>query len=89
MPELTQQQIDEMRAALAAYDAQVAQAKSAQDAEFVAPLKAIINSKAYKAVADQLTALIDTYKDDFYIHAHLNAIVTAMPNLVHEIERRA
>ena len=84
----TEKQIEKMRATIDAYDQRRSEQERAEMLENLEPLAAIVHSEAYQNLMDNLANLAPNFKDDFYIHAHLHAIVTAMPHLLGEIGRR-
>jgi hypothetical protein len=82
----TPAEIEEMRATVAAADAEAAEVKRlAKEAKFE-PLKTALDTDAARAFYAKLDALRTAYDDDEYsenanIRAHLNATLTGLPGL--------
>lgn len=84
----TKMTIEKMRAAVEAHDAEVIAQQEAEKTAYLAPAVDLVESDAFKAIADMLAAIGEHYADDLNIAVHLNCLTTAMPNLVGELQRR-
>ena len=77
----TADQIEAMRAEVAAYDAdQAAAAQAAKDAHLL-PARNLAASAAYLKVQSDLAALQSEYADDASINVHTDALALIMVNL--------
>ena len=81
--------VEQMRAAVEAHDAEVAAKRAADQAAYLQPLVDVVETDAFKDIAQKLAALAPQYKDDFHIAAHLNGLASIMPNLAAELARQA
>lgn len=81
MADYTPEQIEEMRAAVAAADAAKYEAAAAARAAYLAPVKALCESAAFREVANTLTSIRGDYADDGNLAVHVNALEEIMPRL--------
>lgn len=82
MAEYTEEQLAEMRAAVAADDARRAQeARDKRDA-YIKPVRDLIDGPEYAAVLTGLRDIKAHYADDDFLSVHVNALAEIMPRLV-------
>lgn len=81
MADYTPEQIEEMRAAVAAADAAKYEAAAAARAAYLAPVKTLCDSAAFREVASTLTSIKANYADDGNLAVHVNALEEIMPRL--------
>jgi hypothetical protein len=77
----TPEQIEEMRAAVAAADAKKAEEAAAIHAAYLAPVKTLCESAAYREVAITLQTIVADYVEDNSLNIHVNALAEIMPRL--------
>lgn len=82
----TPEQIEEMRAAVAAADAETAEAERLEKKAFFEPLKTALDNERGRSFYNSLVPLANAFDGDEYpenasIRAHLEAIVNILPNL--------
>lgn len=82
----TPEQIEEMRAAVAAADAEVAEAERLEKEAFFEPLKSALDNERGRSFYNSLVPLANAFNGDEYpenasIRVHLDAIVNILPNL--------
>lgn len=76
----TPAEIEQMRADVAAYDAEKAEADRLAREAYMAPLKGIATSDCYRDLYANLLATQDAYRDDANIAVHYTALLSVMPN---------
>lgn len=81
MADYTPEQIEEMRAAVAAADAAKAQAAAEARAAYLAPVKTLCESAAFREVVDALETIKSDYVEDDNLNIHVNALAEIMPRL--------
>lgn len=77
----TSAEIEEMRAAVAAADAEVAAQRAADRAAYIQPLADLVASPAWAEVRDRARAMRPDYADDSAIAVHLNPLADFMTRL--------
>jgi len=80
-PTYTEEQLDEMRVAIAADDARKAAEGQAKRDAYMPPLKALLNSDCYRDTLEALKDLAANHQDDGSLSIHVNALAEIMPRL--------
>lgn len=86
MSEYTPEQIEEMRAAVAAADRAMAEHLAALRAAYYQPLKTLTESEAWSTVYTALASAKDTFAEDQFFSVHVRALAEIMPRLVENVE---
>ena len=81
MAEYTPEQIEEMRAAVAAADAAKVAAQAAARAAYIAPVKNLLDSDEFKTVEATLRDLHTNFAADGNFSIHLDAVVNGINGL--------
>lgn len=85
MTDYTPEQIEEMRAAVAAADRAKAEELAALRAALYAPLKTLTDSEAWSTVYAALSEAKDTFAEDQFFSVHVKALAEIMPRLVENV----
>lgn len=77
----TREEIENMRAMVAAADAAAAAEAAAERASYMAPAKNLCESDEFAFVLKSVQDMIAGYEGDEHMLAHLNGLAMIMPNL--------
>jgi hypothetical protein len=85
-PTYTKEEIEDMRAAVQAFDEAEAQRIAAERKAFLKPLRDIVCLQSFNTVLTKLDALEDSYADEENLQPHINAVRTIMAILKSNVE---
>lgn len=85
MPAITDEQYQAAREIAAAYEREKAEIAASQRAAYAIPVKALVESAAFREVYDALTVMLATQTDDSYFGMPVNALHTIGKNLAMQV----